>query len=513
MRGERKTHRGISIGWKLALYLLFFLTIVLLVVGIFQILLLDFFFKDSKQKELRQTASEIALHLSNEEQLEYYATSYAADRAMEIAIYKLSSNNVQSVISLNMGGGARPESLEPQKLAELYAKAEENGGSYETQLAFGDFEVPPNDWEFFPFDGEKREPVTVPKKNIRLTYVLLAENEAGEKHLLLLNTALLPLDSTVKTLKLQFIWITVILVTLTVLITLFLYRKISKPLIRMNAEAKKLALGQYNVTFSGKGYKETRELADTLNYASRELARSDQLQKELIANVSHDLRTPLTMIRGYGEMMRDIPNENTPENMQLILDETARLSALVNDLLDLSKIQSGSSELTPTVFDLTEALRELMARYEAFTKHLGYQIQWEAEGCVPVCADRNMILQVLYNLINNAINYTGESKTITVRQAVNGQAVRISITDTGDGIPQDQVTLIWERYYKVDKFHKRAAVGSGLGLSIVKEILERHGAAYGVTSTLHVGSTFWFELPICKQDPSAPPVKKEGEGH
>jgi signal transduction histidine kinase len=118
-----------------------------------------------------------------------------------------------------------------------------------------------------------------------------------------------------------------------------------------------------------------------------------------------------------------------------------------------------------------------------------------------------MILQVCYNLINNAINYTGDDKQVCVSLTIKDQTVRISFSDTGSGIPQDQVALIWDRYYKVDKVHRRAAVGSGLGLSIVKEILDKHHAAYGVSSTPGAGSTFWFELPIMTN------AKDNEEGH
>jgi signal transduction histidine kinase len=130
----------------------------------------------------------------------------------------------------------------------------------------------------------------------------------------------------------------------------------------------------------------------------------------------------------------------------------------------------------------------------------GYNIEFIANEDVRVMADSVMILQVVYNLINNAVNYTGEDKRVWVRQSVSGGVVRISVTDTGEGISKEDITKIWDRYYKVDKVHKRATVGTGLGLSIVKGILETHNAVYGVESTLGHGSTFWFELNVF--DPS-----------
>ena len=164
-------------------------------------------------------------------------------------------------------------------------------------------------------------------------------------------------------------------------------------------------------------------------------------------------------------------------------------------MLDLSRIQSGTRSLETEVFSLTETVRETMLRYERLTMQDGYRIEFISDGDASVNADRGMILQVVYNLINNAVNYTGDDKAVTVRQTLTESVVRIDVIDTGDGIPEDQLEMIWDRYYKVDKVHRRATVGTGLGLSIVKQILELHGAAYGVSSTVGEGSRFWFELP------------------
>ena len=238
-------------------------------------------------------------------------------------------------------------------------------------------------------------------------------------------------------------------------------------------------------------------MSDSLTYASQELSKNDALQKELIANISHDLRTPLTMIVGYGEAMRDLPGENTPENVQVIIDETQRLSDLVNDLLDLSKLQAGTRKPVKEVFNLTDVIRETMGRYEKLTRKDGYSIELDCGETVYVLADKTMVLQVIYNLINNAINYTGEDRRVTVRQALTDEGkVRVSVMDSGEGIPADQLPLIWDRYYKVDKVHRRAMIGTGLGLSIVKSILEQHGNAYGVESQIGKGSTFWFEFDV-----------------
>ena len=297
-------------------------------------------------------------------------------------------------------------------------------------------------------------------------------------------------------LKYQFILIGMITSLFALALAAIMSKFITKPIVKMNEAAKKLAAGNYDANFDGKGYREIDELADTLNFASKELAKTDHLQKELISNISHDLRTPLTMIKGYSEVMRDIPGENTPENVQVIIDETARLSELVNDMLDLSKIQSGTRKPDLEEFSITDTLNDTLKRYEKLTMQDGYRINVHTDQDVRVVADRGMILQVIYNLINNAINYTGEDKYVEVTQTVTESKVRISIKDTGEGIAPEDMANIWERYYRVDKVHKRATIGTGLGLSIVKGILEAHDAIFGVESTLGKGATFWFELDV-----------------
>lgn len=235
-------------------------------------------------------------------------------------------------------------------------------------------------------------------------------------------------------------------------------------------------------------------MSATLNYTVNELTKSERLQRELIANVSHDLRTPLTMITAYAEVMRDLPGENTPENVQVIIDEAKRLTGLVNDLLDISKLQAGVSEIKMAEYNLTNGVKAVMDRYAKLVEQQGYKIIFCYDQEVWVEADEFKIYQVLYNLVNNAVNYTGEDKTVTVSQVVNGGIVRIEVRDTGEGIAQDQLENVWDRYYKIDKNHKRAVMGTGLGLSIVKNILKQHDARYGVKSKPGQGSTFWFEL-------------------
>jgi len=332
-------------------------------------------------------------------------------------------------------------------------------------------------------------------------------NRGERAYFLVLDALQTPLLSISAAIGNQFIIIMLVMIIATFILTLFLSKLLSTPLSRMNHAAKQLALGNYDIKFEGHECKETYELSSSLNHAASELAKSDSLQKELIANVSHDLRTPLTLIRGYAEVMRDIPGENSPENIQIIIDETTHLSSLVSDMLDLSRIKSGEMAPNLSEFSLTEALFEISERYKKFTDKNGYTLNFIYDKNVYIKADKTMILQVLYNFINNAINYSYSEKEITVTQEIIGNSVKISVTDKGEGIEKDKLAYIWDRYYKIDKTHDRPRIGSGLGLSISKQILQKHSAYFGVQSKVGAGSTFYFSLPILRIED-----KKESDG-
>ena len=332
-----------------------------------------------------------------------------------------------------------------------------------------------------------------------MTYGKILSLEDGTECFVIVSSVITPINNTIEIIKDQIFVISIVFFVLAVAISLYASQRIAKPISLTTKAAKELAKKNYDVEFDSKGYLEVQELNDTLNFAKKELAANERLQRELIANISHDLRTPLTMITGYGEVMRDLPGENTAENIQIIIDEATRLSSLVNDLLDLSKLQSGTMELQKSVFCITDSFKTIFARYAKLKEQDGYNIYLDkCKERVFVKADELKISQVIYNLVNNAINYAGEDKTVVVTQQVIGEKVRINVTDHGEGIPADKLEYIWDRYYKVDKEHKRSVIGTGLGLSIVKSILNAHNARCGVTSTLGKGSTFWFELDTVK---------------
>lgn len=310
---------------------------------------------------------------------------------------------------------------------------------------------------------------------------------------LMIDGVISPVGTVTKTSASFLILLSILLLTIAVILAHSLSKKIAHPITMISRQAKGLSSGNYTEITSST--REISELNDTLTQASHDLKQVEHVRHELIANISHDLRTPLTLMSGYLEMMRDFPEEMTEENLQTVLDETNRLSSLVSDILDVSRIENGVTTPEPIVFSLTDTIRESVARYREFTRRDGYVIEWEATELVNVYADRTQIIQAITNLLNNALTYTGDDKTVTVRQSVANGKVKISVSDSGVGIPEEKLPLIWERYYQIDQTHKRAAQGSGLGLSIVRTIISEHGGNYGAESSPGEGSTFWFELP------------------
>ena len=303
-----------------------------------------------------------------------------------------------------------------------------------------------------------------------------------------------PVNATVSTLRTQLYLITGMMLAFSVILAIIIAKRISRPIEKISQGALSLAKGDYDTRFEGKGFQEIVSLSDTLNTAAVELGRVEALRRELLANVSHDMRTPLALIYSYAEMMHDFPGETTQEQTQVIMDETQRLSMLVSDVLDMSKLESEMETLNCSDFNLSQSILDTCERMEELLKNEKFNIVFSYEDDAYVSADKTKIDRAFYNLLINAVNYSGESRNISIEQTVSGNHVRICVTDDGDGITEVDLPFVWDRYYKSGKAHKRAIAGTGLGLHIVKKIIELHGGSYGVLSESGKGSTFWFEL-------------------
>ena len=478
--------RKLSIRWQLFGYLSLMIAILIIVLWLFQVVFMESFYKKIKKDEIVEVAKTIEKNIQSDK-LEDILNNLANSRNLCIVFADATGKPFYI-----QNATRRDKTI--SKLSDGYylrfgIAAKEKGGAIFIDWKEGDalLTVPNNN------------PLAPPKVQLRNTrdeavvYTKII-NYQDYEYILMINSFISPVNATVSTIRKQLLYVTILMIVLAFGLSVFIARKIASPIIQINEHAKALAGSNEVIAFEEKGYKEIAELSNTLSYVSTELTKTEGFRRELIANVSHDLRTPLTLISGYAEMMRDLPGENNPENTQVIIDEANRLTALVNDMLDLSKLQAGTQKMKKQVYNFTQNVKETMARYAALTEKEGYHITFDYDEEVEIEADELKMSQVVYNLINNAINYTGENKIVAVRQKIVDNKVRIEVTDSGEGIAPENIPYIWERYYKVDKTHKRAMIGTGLGLSIVRNILEAHHATYGVDSEPHKGSTFWFEM-------------------
>lgn len=470
------------------------LSLVLIVImWLFQTVCFDAFYKTVKTFQVERCASSVSENIEDEN-LTQLLEEIEDKNDMEVSVYSVTKYNLNPIFSpiyTPHNFISSHSIVNMSTIYDYYYQAIENGGK--TTIKSDDT---PKRFDSF---GMGFEPPFEKKSSQLLTSAIVCETETAE-YLVLVESDIAPVVSTVDTIKFQLIIMTVFMFIISILIAIITARYLSKPLQDTNKNAKQLALQNYDIAFSGGNYRELCELNDTLTYSAHELQKVDELRRELIANISHDLRTPLTMITGYSEVMRDIPGENSPENIQIIIDEANRLTSLVNDLMDISKLESGAIAMQNSVFCITDCIKDIFSRYTKLIEQDGYNIVFESDCDAYIKADPLRISQVLYNLINNAINYAGEDKTIIVKQSVSPDRVCIEIIDHGVGIEEDKLPYIWDRYYKVDKEHKMAVVGTGLGLSIVKNILNKYDAEFGVKSTIGFGSDFWFIFPTVKKD-------------
>lgn len=448
----------------------------------FQVILLQPFYEYNKISVVKDVAAKVANYSGETEQLEDYINVLSSQN--DLCIRVIGQEDINSGV-----GGCRINQLPTYKLVEYVNKALQNDGTYLEKSEVVDMQFMPETFKVVEtkFTGDHT-----------VIYTKVVDNEAGNKEVILIDTRISRVNAATQALTFQLGFIGLIVLISGGILAIFMAKKIVKPIESINSAAKNLAKGEYTYDGTPKDYLEVQELNETLKDAATEVKKADKAKRDLIANVSHDLRTPLTMITGYGEMMIDLPNEKTDENLKVIVDESKRLSLIVNDLLDLSKLNENKITLEFQEFDITECIHEVIKTYDQYLKNEKRSIEFDDREHYWINGDKNRIAQVLHNFINNAINYSTNEDRIDIHQTVTDGRLRIAIQDFGYGIASSDLSLIWDRYYKLDKEHKRTTQGSGIGLAIVKEILELHGYNYGVDSVLDEGSTFYFETTISK---------------
>ena len=289
----------------------------------------------------------------------------------------------------------------------------------------------------------------------------------------------------------------VILIVLSLIILLFFTEYVYRPLRHIIAAAEQYALGNMHYPISIEREDELGYLSASLGYMAETIARAEDDQKKFIANVSHDFRSPLTSMRGFLEAMLDgtIPPNRYEHYLKVVLGETERLTKLTHGLLTLNNLNTGGILLQRTDFDINAVIRSVGASFEQTCRDRRIRIQLVLTGRILyVNADLEKIQQVLYNLVDNAIKFSRPASEITIDTTEKGDTVFVSVRDNGIGIPKEDQSLIWDRFYKTDLSRGKDKKGTGLGLSIVREIIRAHNENINLVSTEGVGSTFTFTL-------------------
>ena len=285
------------------------------------------------------------------------------------------------------------------------------------------------------------------------------------------------------------------LIFLSVLI--LLYISVLRPLKKITAGTREFSEGHLDYKIPVSSSDEMGSLAASLNYMSEEMKKSEDYQRRFIANVSHDFRSPLTSIKGFVEAILDgtIPADMRGKYLRIVLAETERLTALTNGILTLNSIDQGRSLLEITDFDINAVIRDMAASFEGTCTSRRISIELLLTGeHLYVSADLGKIQQVLYNLIDNAVKFSKDDSTIHIETDIRRGKVYVSVKDHGVGIPSDSLGQIWDRFYKTDASRGRERKGNGLGLSIVREIINQHNQNISVVSTVGVGTEFVFSL-------------------
>jgi len=461
-----------SLKFKLWTYFLLFAALLMLILWVLQVFFLNNYYQQMKINETNRIAKSIT---------EEYGRADLKDQIRELMVRNDMYIHIESVDGTIIFSPQSEESRRP-----VYAYVKEMPAVKEQLMK----------------NGTNSISVIMPENRTdtnTLAYAGYLNTESGKETVLYIFSPLYPVSSTVDILRSQLFYVMMISFLLAFLISFYLSNRISKPIKDINKQAKKLAEGKYGIIFEGGHYTEIVNLANTLTYTSLQLDKADHQQRDLMANVSHDLRTPLTMVKSYAEMIRDLSGdvpEKRDAHLQVIIDEADRLNHLVNDMLSLSKMQSSVTTLQKEDFSIKETAESIIHSFTILMEQEGYSILLDCPEELIVNGDQAKIKQVISNLLNNAIKYCGSNKTIFVSIRNLRGKMKCEITDQGMGIDPSELPYIWDRYYKTSTNHVRATTGTGLGLSIVKEILTMHNAKFGVTSEIGKGSTFWFEISV-----------------
>ncbi|MFT9497518.1 sensor histidine kinase [Anaerosolibacter sp.] len=354
----------------------------------------------------------------------------------------------------------------------------------------------------------KNQPFTVVKKrpqshdaSIFVGMPVMRDNKKVAD--IIITSPLAPIEETISILKKQLTYVSIFSLGIGTLLALYLARVFSKPILNIIDASKEIAKGNFNTKVTHKSDDEIGILGETINDMAKQLDRIEQLRKEFIANISHELKTPISLIKAYAELVKEVEGidvDDKNQYLQVITEESDRLNNMIEDILYLSKMQAGFSNLVYDQISLNDLLYGVIEKLSYFAQNRNIEITVEThEKNILIYGDKDKMYQVFYNIINNAIQHSYENTKIWIRTQLTDHGLRIEVIDNGKGIAEEDLPNIWDRFYKIDKSGKRNDSGTGLGMAIVKNILEAHHMRYGVESQLHKGTKVWIEMELKRE--------------
>lgn len=311
-------------------------------------------------------------------------------------------------------------------------------------------------------------------------------------------TPLERLETTSNAIRMQFLWIFLGAIILASFISYILSQSFSKPLIQINNAAKEIAKGNYNTTINLKSSEEIAALGETMNNLAKQLSRVEKIRRDFIANVSHEIRTPLSYLQGYTEILLDglaESKEDEQKYLNIIMEESIRLKNMVDEILQLSQLEEGYIHINPNPFSMDTLIKRTVEKVYPIASRRNISIKFNniSDDMLVCLGDENRIKQVVINLLHNAIKHSYNYNNILINSYRQNERIYVCIRDFGEGIPQEDIPFIFDRFYTVNK--AKSEESSGLGLAIVKNIISSHGSEITVNSTVGEGTEFCFWLP------------------
>ena len=479
-----------SFGFRLWLYFVLFTAIIFSVLWLLQTVFLQSFYDEMIIHNTKAAAEEMIRH-STDEDFEEWIDELSRKNSLLVYMTdqdgKLlySSDEFTGMRKKNMSSDSAPSGKRNEKRGMSLRSLPEEYASFLESL-----------------QASETGRVEIRMENYYVFGAYIDEADSEEKTVLYVGATMDAVGASVTIIRMQLLWVTLLSVLIGLVLSWFIAKRFSSPVDRLSVKARHLGEKDYEPGGKKSFCVELDELSETLDRTNENIAAARVFQMELLANVSHDLRTPITMIKGYAEMIRDLSwddEEQCAKDVAVIVREADRLTALVNEIMEYSELKTENRTEEHFSLNLSLLCEQTAASFETLKKPDGILVEKEIAPDLIVSGNSGRLQRALYNLMDNAARHTGDSRRIRVSLAARDQSAVLTVTDFGPGIPPEELPYIWDRYYTT-RMRKGKGV-SGLGLAIVRQITERHGGTCSARCEPAGGSSFLLQLPLSTQPP------------